>query len=253
MTNGDWVLLRGLGRDRRHWGNFPDRLQQAFPDQQIWLPDLPGNGFLATQQSPASIAQATEYFRQWLQAQQVLYPIRILGLSMGGMIALDWLARYPHEVSRLVLVNTSMRGVVPPWKRMRPIAAFRLLLASLVSLSWREREIMQLTTRLQTDKSALLYQWCDWARVSHPRAGNLYRQLKAAADFQIAPDTLTSASSVNMFVSEQDALVNSVSSRQLAMLLRASLVVHPEAGHDLPLDAPDWLINQLQRLEQVST
>ena len=35
-----WVLLRGLAREHRHWEDFPEKLQQCFPDAQIITPNL---------------------------------------------------------------------------------------------------------------------------------------------------------------------------------------------------------------------
>src|SRR5690554_7628397 len=41
--NMHWILLRGLTRERAHWGDFPERLRAAFPDQHFHLVDLPGD------------------------------------------------------------------------------------------------------------------------------------------------------------------------------------------------------------------
>src|SRR5690554_7405102 len=37
--NMHWILLRGLTRERAHWGDFPERLRAAFPDQHFHLVD----------------------------------------------------------------------------------------------------------------------------------------------------------------------------------------------------------------------
>ena len=39
-----WVFLRGLVRERRHWGKFPADFQRECPDADIVTLDLPGNG-----------------------------------------------------------------------------------------------------------------------------------------------------------------------------------------------------------------
>lgn len=39
-----WIFLRGVGRHSSHWGSFPSRFLQAFPDAEIELLDLAGNG-----------------------------------------------------------------------------------------------------------------------------------------------------------------------------------------------------------------
>ncbi|WP_457307042.1 alpha/beta fold hydrolase, partial [Polaromonas sp. P5_E6] len=106
-----WVLLRGLTREARHWGDFPLQLQEATgrsPGQIITL-DLPGNGKWCGQRSPLSVEEMVEAVRRQLAAQGVRPPYAVLAMSLGGMAAASWAQRYPDEISRLVLVNTSMR------------------------------------------------------------------------------------------------------------------------------------------------
>ena len=55
-----WILLRGLTRERAHWGDFPERLRAAFPGQQFHLVDLPGTGIHYREASPATV-RASSY------------------------------------------------------------------------------------------------------------------------------------------------------------------------------------------------
>ena len=47
--------------------------------------------------------------------------------------------------------------------------------------------------------------------------------------------------------SECDALVHPKSSEELAKAWNVSHSVHPTAGHDLSLDDPMWVIQQIQK------
>ena len=58
---GTWVLLRGLMRDSRHWGGFPQQFQARFPDARIETVDFPGNGLLHDNVSPASVPSMAEH------------------------------------------------------------------------------------------------------------------------------------------------------------------------------------------------
>ena len=58
-----WVLLRGLTRESRHWGEFPARLQSRFANSNVVALDLPGNGRLNAQRSPASIEAMADVYR----------------------------------------------------------------------------------------------------------------------------------------------------------------------------------------------
>ena len=64
------------------------------------------------------------------------------------------------------------------------------------------------------------------------------RQLLAAACFR-APDRCPVAALV--LSSAGDRLVSPRCSRAIAEHWRLPHRVHPDAGHDLPLDAPDWV------------
>ncbi|HET8849423.1 MAG TPA: alpha/beta hydrolase, partial [Marinobacter sp.] len=114
----DWILLRGLTRERAHWGDFPDQLRQALPDHRFHTVDLPGTGVHYRDNSPATIAGIREQVCQ--RVSHIPRPFSLLALSMGGMVALDWAQHAePGEIQHLVLINTSS-GFSPPWHRMRP-------------------------------------------------------------------------------------------------------------------------------------
>jgi len=51
-----------------------------------------------------------------------------------------------------------------------------------------------------------------------------------------------------LFVSENDHFVSSSCSKNLAKSWGCELHIHPWAGHDLPLDDPDWIIEHLRQL-----
>ena len=57
---------------------------------------------------------------------------------------------------------------------------------------------------------------------------------------------IVTAISSSALASEGDILVDPVCSRRLASRWQAKLDVHPAAGHDLPLLAPDWIIEKVR-------
>ena len=248
-----WVLLRGLTRGSGHWGSFAAALQAAQPGLLLLTPDLPGNGARWRERSPASVpallAEVRRTVANDLAAAGHAGPVRLLAMSLGAMLACEWACQYPGELAGAVLINTSLRPFSRPWQRLRPAAAARLLGLALSGASaeaW-ERGILQLTSRLaaadQHRADRVLAHWLA-LRQQHPvRAGNALRQLLAAARFSAAPR----APSVPLLVlvSGADALVDPACSRQLAQRWGSHWQEHPNAGHDLPLDAPDWVLAQL--------
>ena len=246
-----WVLLRGLTREARHWGDFSARLSTAMHGAVVVAPDLPGNGRLSRQASPASIGAMVECCRADLQGRGLRPPYRVLALSMGGMVATAWSTSYPAEIDAAVLISTSMRPYSPAWQRMRPQA-----LARLVGLAWawtdlekREETILRLTST-HPAPPGLLARWCEYARENPVSRRNALYQLLAAARFRAGSNRPTVP--LLLLAGIGDRLVHPRCSQSLARAWGASISLHPSAGHDLPLDDPDWVIEQAHRWQEAS-
>lgn len=243
MSN--WILLRGLTREARHWGGFADLLRREIPDAQVIAPDLPGNGSLCRQPSPLCVEQMVEALREQLGAQRVAPPYRLLAMSLGAMVAVDWAARHPDEIGGAVLINTSLRPFSPFYHRLKP-ANYRRLLGLIWSgaadLAW-ERAILELTSRRADAHAAVLDDWLAYRRENPVAVGNALRQLCAAARYR-AP-CVKPPVPLLVLSSQRDALVDSDCSRQLAQRWQLPHTIHPSAGHDLPLDDGAWVARQV--------
>ena len=85
-----WILLRGLVREQAHWEGFAERLASALGDgHRVLALDLPGNGVLHRRRSPTRVADMVEAARDQLATLQVAGPVRLVALSLGGMVAMD--------------------------------------------------------------------------------------------------------------------------------------------------------------------
>jgi pimeloyl-ACP methyl ester carboxylesterase len=257
-----WVLLRGLTREAGHWADFPVRLQAALPGTRVHALDLPGNGLRHRERSPVTVQAMVQAVRHQLRADGVPPPYRLLAMSLGAMVAVEWASRHPEEIGAAVLINTSMRPLNPWWQRLRPVALAPLLGLLLPGRSAHAREavVLRLTSRRgasrpgsptrgaggrgPTDEAdAVVAAWAA-LRQAHPvRASNAVRQLLAAARYRAPP----SAPAVPMLVliGAADALVHPACSRELARRWGLPAHEHPEAGHDLVLDDPDGVISRV--------
>lgn len=241
-----WVLLRGLMRESRHWGDFPQRFAPAVNAHAVITPDFPGNGTLHAQKSLTSIEAMVDYTREHLQQLGLRPPYHVLALSLGAMVAVAWSERYPDEVEKMVLINTSLAGYSPFYHRLRPqnYPAIPLLLFG--SNSQRERLILKTSSERSRSENLhkILEQWISYAEEYPVTAGNILRQLTAAAKYQAA---ITAANDkVLLLGGQQDQLVNVKCSLTLATEWGCTIRVHPNAGHDLPLDDGTWVIQQIQ-------
>jgi pimeloyl-ACP methyl ester carboxylesterase len=238
-----WIFLRGLVREQRHWGRFVAQFQSVMPGVQVVTLDLPGNGALHTQPSPTTVRGMVQSCRQQLQALAVPGPYYLLAMSMGGMVAAQWSADHPDELTAQVLINTSMRPLSPVYQRLRVgnyAALLGLLLGRASGMQW-ERAILRMTTNAPHDD--VLTHWVQW-RTQYPVSRlNALRQLWAAAWFRVS--LATPRVPTLILASRQDHLVSVRCSERLAAQWQAPLRLHPTAGHDLPLDDGVWVATQI--------
>ena len=244
--SGTWVLLRGLTREQGHWGAFIPTLAQALPPGSILLsPDLPGNGALHAQASPDTVQAMVQAVRHALAAQGHAPPYRLLAMSLGAMVAIEWAHRHPDEVQACVLINTSVRPFSRFWQRLRPGNYLRILRLALVRPDplTLERAVMQMTSRHPPEPDTTLAHWAT-LRQKHPvTLANAWRQLRAAIRYQ-AP-AQPPAVPLLVLYSAADGLVNPRCSDTLIDQWGVPSQRHPTAGHDLPLDDAAWVAQQV--------
>ncbi|WP_336365732.1 alpha/beta fold hydrolase [Marinobacter sp. C2H3] len=238
----DWLLLRGLTRESAHWGAFPERLKAALPEHRFWPVDLPGAGDRYRDPSPDTIPGIR---RAVAEATRALpRPLGLLALSLGGMVALDWAQAEPEVIARVVLINSSSR-LSPPWQRLRPgrwPAVLRLLAAP---VDERERGILAMSSNHRPLPAGTLAAWQEIQRQRPVSRPNALRQLGAALRYR--PSTTRPLADALVLASRADRLVDWRCSWALANRYDWPLMLHDRAGHDLPLDDPDWTVERIRR------
>lgn len=243
-----WVLLRGLVREQRHWQEFPAQLGQRFPGDRVVALDLPGNGSLYRKSSPTRIEGMVAALRAELSARGLRPPFHVVALSLGAMTAISWISDYPGEVAAAALLNSSVARFSPFWQRLRPANYRSILVDGLLTrdLLRKERAILAMTTNLISagQREQVAQTWAGYAREQPVSRINSLRQLLAAARFS-APVGLPSAVPVLIMNSGADRLVNPSCSLAMARGWGLPIRVHPDAGHDLTLDAGEWATSTL--------
>lgn len=236
-----WLLLRGLGRVRQHWHDFPDRFATATGAAVVTM-DLAGVGDATGEPVPWTIGgNVVSLRRRWLAIREPHETWGILAISLGGMIALDWAHRHPGDFTRVVALTASS-SLSPPWRRLRP-RAMGLLLRILATRDPRRREelVLRMTT-IDPARHAAAIDAAEAINRAHPvPAGVWLKQLIAATTYR----PRASPTPTLLLTSEADNMVHPDCSRRIAEHLRVPLRSHPSCGHDLPLEAPDWLIDQV--------
>ncbi|MBN8956884.1 MAG: alpha/beta fold hydrolase [Rhizobiales bacterium] len=249
-----WLLLRGLAREARHWGDFPttlsETLRHAGHNAEIETIDLPGTGDLDEHTAPLSIdATAAAARAHWIARTTVrkaeaapTAPCYLLALSLGGMVANAWTTRWPNDFAGCVLISTSLRGYAPFYRRLRPSAYGRLVkVLSMRDALAREQSILSLVSNRPDIAAETAHSWADIARDRPIARATFARQLWAAATYWPRTPALPTL----VLGSLGDRLVQPACSQTIATRWRCDFRQHPDAGHDLPLDDPAWVAAQI--------
>ncbi|MBK7765130.1 MAG: alpha/beta hydrolase [Sulfuritalea sp.] len=239
-----WVLLRGLTRESRHWGDFPQHLAETLGGARVICLDLPGNGKLNGMDSPRSVEAMADYCHAEFASLGVAPSCRVLAMSLGAMVAVAWAQRHPGDIAAAVLINTSLRPFSPFYRRLRPANYLRLLRALGAGDRELETAVLEMTTRLVPNPAAVIEEWRQWRRENPVSRRNALRQILAAARYR-APRKRP-FDQLLLLAGARDALVDPRCSLQLAAQWDAVVAVHPEAGHDLPLDDAAWVLARVR-------
>ena len=236
------LLIRGLSREQRHWGAFRPMLASRITNPVLSF-DFAGCGQLYQQRSPCNISALRQSVRQqWQQQPDIGSKVHLVALSLGGMLAIDWAAQFGHEVASVSLINSSAGGLSPFYQRLR-WQNYPLIMRSLVSsAAQRERFVLKLSSARAKVQQDLIPAWQLWQQQRPVSKANALRQLFAASRFRL-PAKLNCP--VLVLSSLGDTLVDPNCSAALAAYFGAEHQQHPWAGHDLALDDPDWLCQQL--------
>ncbi len=242
----NWLLLRGLARESAHWGDFVPLLQAAFPDANVTMLDLPGTGRFHKEISPRTISAITDAVRrQALENGCLKQPATILAISLGAMVAWEWMRRFPDDISGASLINTSFADLSPFYHRLRWQSYGKI--AALVikrNVCNRELAILQLiSNRRDQDVQISLA----WERIQKQRPislKNSVRQIIAAASY--SPGDKKPGQPILLMNAKGDKLVAPLCSEALYKKWNMELRSHPWGGHDLTLDDGAWVAMQLK-------
>lgn len=242
-----FILLRGLAREAAHWMDFPAQLQQALGDDcQLHLVDFPGCGKYFQQPALASIAAMTDHARREIAIIDILSrneSVYVVGISMGGMVALDWAQRYPQELRGVVLINSSA-GNQPFWWRLRPGAWPTMISALLRESRTREAQVLKIVSNNTADYAQHLNQWLSIQQQRPVSRATIVAMLRAAAQFRPQPGCTVNGL---VLASAGDRMVSVRASQAIARQFNWPLQQHKSSGHDLPMDDPQWLVKQISQ------
>lgn len=245
--NISYLFLRGLTRNHMHW-----RRRESYEDilgQKVYFLDPPGFGRNHKLTSPNSIQKITDYIKSVWDGIAVTDPDSkkvIVGLSLGGMIALDWMARHPQDWTGAVMINSSVSNLSWPWERIRPrniLIAPKYFLS--VSAKAIEEVIFEATCNTTDKKEAIIKNWTE-IRKNYPYSKlSAFNQLFAASRF-VAPEIEKIKAPALILTGKKDRLVSYKCSVAIAQKYNFEIKYSEKSGHDMAVDDDLWMLQQIK-------
>src|SRR5690606_29728590 len=105
------LLLHGLGSSWQDWQAQIDALSGF---AEVFALDLRGHGASEPLRGPVSVAELAEDVAEFIRRQNIQSCV-LVGISMGGMVAFQLLAKQPELVGRLVVINSAPSFPLDSW------------------------------------------------------------------------------------------------------------------------------------------
>jgi 3-oxoadipate enol-lactonase len=235
------TLLHGLGANGESWAfQIPPLVDCGF---RVLSPDLRGFGKSTYTGRSHTIRDMARDVIALLDAV-ALQKSNIVGVSMGGAIALQLAHEYPNRVQRLILVNT--------FARLRPRSLTQLLyFASRIALLYSlglPAQARYVTNRLfpNPDQTYLRQALRDQIVQANPQG---YRAtIRALARYDITPHLTTINKETLVITGEKDRTVSPETQRYLVENIpQARQVIISGAGHGVTGEKPEEFNQELLR------
>ncbi|MBB5206118.1 pimeloyl-ACP methyl ester carboxylesterase [Inhella inkyongensis] len=243
-----WLLIGGIARESALWIDGPKlllaRLRRLDPQVQLHLLDLPGTGALWRERSPSHVAELVENLRK--RVKRLEGPVGLIASSGSTGVATEWARRYPEEVGALVLLSPAMRPFTSLIRAVRPSlwpTLMALVLGRRSPLALNERWFASTTHRRAEDVEVLDSEW-QRLHDEHPvKLRNAFAQGLAIWRYQAS--RRRPMRRILLLAGHKDKWFDWRISQAISRAWGAALRVHPDAGHDLLLDDPDWVAQSL--------
>jgi pimeloyl-ACP methyl ester carboxylesterase len=234
------VMLHGAGFDHSTWALHSRWF--AHHGFSVLAPDLPGHG--RSSGTPLStIAEMADWTAALLAAAGAPRA-KLIGHSMGSLIALETAARHPDKVDALSLIGTAAAMTVGPdlLKAAEDNDPAAIDMVSIWGLGFRAELGGSLAPGLWMHQGAQRV-------LQQTEPGVLYKDLNACNAYQGA---LAAAAEIRVPVTfilgERDIMTPAKAGRTLAAAIPHALtVVLPGAGHMMMVEQPDELLAALQQ------
>ena len=237
------ILLRGLAREKSHWEpEFINSLKRQ--ELEPICIDHPGAGDYREILSPIHIEDYVSFLQtQFKEMGLGSEKVYLLGHSLGGMVAIRWAYEYPKQFHKVFLLNTSdQSSKVFPERSSFFMIKQMLKIISTSDIVKKENAILDMVSNSSKARDRNRDRWIELAANRPMKTLSQINQTIAAAKFK-APKKLEVP--LVYLTSTADRMVSHKCSEKLGKTHHAPVYTHDKGGHDLAMDAPEWLSSQI--------
>ncbi len=237
------VMIHGLASNHKDW------LLQLPPlcrERQILLIDLPGHGRSGCppQTNVNAMAQDITALLSHLKIDRCV----VVGLSMGGMVAMSLASSCPDRVEKLVLVNTapSLKDLIFSVKALLP---FRYLM-TLIPMSILARILLHHLIPGPHKKSIRDYAFRSWRKNNHFTLNRILGTMIQTNLWEALPGIQAKTLVVH---ASNDSFTLMSAEKMVQRIPHASMKVIPHSGHGTVADQPAHFNDVLCRFLEAPT
>jgi len=234
-----WVLLHGLGSIAATWSPVMRGLRRSC---RMLVPELSALGGTKCPGDGLGVQPAVEVLQKLMDHEFGARPVTLLGLSLGGWMAVSMALRHPERISRLLLVDAGGYRD-QDWERIRSLVEVhdlagvdRLYKAMFFKVPW----VMSLS------KATFFKAY------TSPAVRNVLAELSETDTFDDA-DLGTLRMPTALIWAEQDGLFTVETGRAMAAATpRGRLEIIRGCGHAIHMERPRALNAAIQRFRRAT-
>jgi pimeloyl-ACP methyl ester carboxylesterase len=223
--------IHGAGSGAWFWRKMRDPLAKS--DISLLAIDLPGRGE-SEGQGRLSVEEYRDVLRDLVKRLGLTRPIA-MGHSMGGGIALDWAINYPAELSGLILVGTGARLRVNPLILNSIKENYDGYLAGMEKMAFGKNPSPEAVRELTEQSKKVPLEIA-------------YNDFMGCDKFDAIKDVPKISLPTLILCGDADMLTPLKYSEFLRKnIVGSDLKIIPDAGHILPLEAPEKVAEEICR------
>ncbi|MBT3647716.1 MAG: alpha/beta hydrolase [Flavobacteriales bacterium] len=241
-------LLRGLTRESGHWGQqFFQYVKEEFLNAKITTLDLPGAGVHFQEKAGLTVSKLMEFMK--VHSQEEIEATRgqniIMATSLGGMVATEWISKYPEDFQALIMIRASFKGICSFSERVNPKIRMELLSVPFtLKMVKKEERLLRINSNDTTGFGDNLKEWKEIQVLRPMSTANLIRQ--TIAGLRYAPPTHFPEIPTLVVGSFSDRLVQPGCIVKVRDHFGGDIVWNDVSGHGIPIDQPEWLVDNVK-------